>query len=144
MRTMRPVHTRLLPFPAALLVLAALLTALGPATGAVPLTQEQNKDPKKKEKQFALIFVTVFTAEGFALPGVRVTLKRKDDRKPKWKATSDARGEFALRVPAASGVYEVSTASKQHQNQTKTVEIAGQESVTVIFRLKHLPKENKK
>lgn len=140
MRTMRHVHTRLLPFPAALLVLAAL----GPAAGAVPLTREQRNDSKKREKKSALIFVTVFTTDGFALPGVPVTLKRKDDRKPKWKATSDARGEFALRVPAASGIYEVSTASKKHQNQTKTVEVVGQESVTVIFRLKPLPKESQK
>lgn len=92
---------------------------------------------KSKEKPFALLFGSVFTAEGLALPGVAVIVKRKDDRKPKWRAVSDSRGEFAVRLPAEAATYEVTTQSKAHENQTKTVEISGRvnETATVIFRL---------
>ena len=92
---------------------------------------------KSKEKPYAVLFGTVFTAEGLALPGVPVSVKRKDDRKPKWRAVSDPRGEFAVRLPAEAATYEVSTQSEEHENQTKTVEVVGRqnESVTVLFRL---------
>jgi hypothetical protein len=43
----------------------------------------------------------VFTDQGFALPGARVRVRRADEKKPKWEATSDRRGEFAVRVPEA-------------------------------------------
>jgi hypothetical protein len=46
-----------------------------------------------------LIFATVFTDQGFALPGARARVRRADEKKPKWEATSDRRGEFAVRVP---------------------------------------------
>lgn len=92
---------------------------------------------KSKEKPYALLGGTVFTAEGYALPGVTLSIKRKDDRKPKWRAVSDSRGEFAVRLPAEAATYEVSTQSEDYENQTKAVEVVGRqnESVTVLFRL---------
>jgi len=92
---------------------------------------------KQKEKPYALLQGNVFTAEGFALPGIEVSVKREDDRKAKWRAVSNSRGEFAVRLPAGAATYEVSTHSKQFENQTKTVEVAGgtKESVVVVFRL---------
>ena len=90
-----------------------------------------------KEKPYALLAGSVFTAEGFALPGVAVSVKRKTDAKPKWRAVSDARGEFTLRLPAESASYEVTTNSDEYENQTKAVEVAGREKerVDIIFRL---------
>jgi len=64
-----------------------------------------------------------------------VSVKRKDDRKPKWQGRTDRRGELALRLPAGRGTYEVTTASKEHDNQTQTVDVYGEERMDVIFRL---------
>jgi hypothetical protein len=88
---------------------------------------------------------SVHSADGFALPGVPVSVKRSDDRKPRWRAVSDARGEFALRLPAEAATYEVATESKEHENQSKTVKVAGtdKETVVVLFRLAPKEKQEK-
>ena len=93
------------------------------------------KAEQEKEKPYALLRGTVFTAGGLALPGIPVTIKVKNESKPKWRAVSDGRGEFAVRLPVGHQTYEVSTRSKEHEDQTKTVEIHESESVNVIFRL---------
>lgn len=92
---------------------------------------------KDKEESYALLSGSVHSAEGFALPGVPVSVRREEDRKPRWRAISDARGEFALRLPAEAATYEVTTESKEHENQTKRVTVAGtpKETVVVLFRL---------
>ncbi len=92
--------------------------------------------PEKKEKEdYALVAGTVFTAEGFSLPGVKVTIKRKGDDKAEWERVSDRRGEFAVRVPSTPATYEVSTHSEERENQTKSVKIEGEERANVFFRL---------
>lgn len=64
-----------------------------------------------------------------------MTITRKGDKKSKWRVTSDSRGEFAVRLPAGHAVYEVTTQSREHENQRQEVEVQGEESVTVIYRL---------
>ncbi len=110
------------------LLLGFLLPGAGPSLAA---------KEKSHQKPYALLAGSVFTVEGFALPGVAVSVKRKTDAKAKWRAVSDARGEFALRLPAESASYEVTTKSEEYENQTKAVEVAGRdnERVDVIFRL---------
>jgi hypothetical protein len=46
-----------------------------------------------------VIFVTVFTDRGFALTGARARVRRMDEKKFRWEATSDHQGELAFRVP---------------------------------------------
>jgi len=120
-------NTRLRPIRAAIL-LACLAGAL-----ALPL-QSGEKD---KEKSYALLSGSVHSVEGFAISGVPVSVRHQEDRKPRWRAVSDTRGEFALRLPAEAATYEVTTESNEHENQTKTVKVAGtgKETVVVLFRL---------
>lgn len=112
--------------------LSAPLAVLLPALLLYPsvLPAEKNKDDSH-----ALLMGSVFTADGLSLPGIRVSVKRKDDKKPRWRAVSDRRGEFALRLPAGTETYEVTTESKAFESQTKTVEFRGSERVDVFFRL---------
>ena len=117
--------TRPIQLAACILLAALLATMAGPAAA----------DKKKLPEPHALLLGTTFTDEGLSLPGIPVTVTRKGEKKPKWRATSDSRGEFALRLPAGHKVYEVATQSKEHENQTQEVEVHGEESVTVIFRL---------
>src|SRR4029077_12744432 len=40
-----------------------------------------------------LIFATVFTDQGFALPGARVRVRRSEEKKFRWEGASDHQGE---------------------------------------------------
>jgi hypothetical protein len=54
---------------------------------------------------YALIFGTVWSPDNRPVYGVRVKLRRADEKKFRWEASSDHRGEFAIRVPAAKADY---------------------------------------
>jgi hypothetical protein len=112
---------------AASLLLAALLAATASAAPA--------EKKKKEQEPHALLTGTTFTAEGLSLPEIPLAITRKGDKKPKWRVTSDARGEFAVRLPAGRATYEVATESKEHENQTQEIEVHGEETVTLVFRL---------
>ena len=94
-----------------------------------------SSEKDKQQPRYTLLVGSVFTLDGFALPGVRVSIKRKTDRKPKWHGVSDRRGEFAVRLPPGGGTYEITTHSKEYANETRTVEFHGEERGELIFRL---------
>jgi hypothetical protein len=53
-----------------------------------------------KPAPYALIFGTVWGAGEHPLYGVHIKLRRASEKKFRWEAFSDHRGEFAIRVPA--------------------------------------------
>jgi hypothetical protein len=57
------------------------------------------------EASYALIFGTVWGPSGLPLYGVRVKVRRSDQKKARWELYSDHRGEFAQRVPAGKADY---------------------------------------
>jgi len=61
-------------------------------------------DPRKP---YALIFGTVWGPDDRPVYGVRVKIRRADQKKPKWELFSDHRGEFAQRLPAGKADYIV-------------------------------------
>ena len=129
---------RLLTAPLLLLLLGSTVPPLQAALQ--PGDQEKEKEEKKQSPE-AVIFGTVFSKEGFALRGIKVTAQHKDADKPKWKTVTDARGEFVIRLPRASGEYEIRTAAKKLQNQSKTIILEGAEKLNLLFRLAPLPEE---
>jgi len=60
-----------------------------------------------KPKPYALIFGTVFDAEGRALYGVTVKIRRANEKKTRWELYSNHSGEFAQRVPVGPADYVV-------------------------------------
>jgi len=98
---------------------------------------------EKKTEPYALIAGTVFRESGLSLSGaeVRVTLlpdgqeKRKSKKAKPIRVVSDARGEFAIRVPARPVRYTVSVKASGHLAQEKQVSIQGNERVDLFFRL---------
>ena len=58
-------------------------------------------------KPYALIFGTVWGPDNRPVYGVKVLIRRADQKKPKWELYSDHQGEFAQRVPAAKADYLV-------------------------------------
>jgi hypothetical protein len=73
---------------------------------------------KKSEKPYALIFGTVWGRDNHPLYGVRVKIRRADDKKPRWELYSDHNGEFAQRVPAGRAEYLVWADLKGHKSNS--------------------------
>jgi len=74
-----------------------LLSALLPPPGVA-----QKVDPRKP---YALIFGTVWGPDDRPVYGVKVKMRRADQKHAKWELMSDRRGEFAQRVPAGAADY---------------------------------------
>jgi hypothetical protein len=74
---------------------------------------------KKQPQEYALIFGTVFGPDEHPVPGVPVVIQRADKKKPKYEHVSDARGEFAQRVPVGPADYVVRPQLKDKQAAEK-------------------------
>lgn len=70
---------------------------------------------KKKLTDYALIFGTVFDARQHPVAGVKIKIRRADQKKAKWELVSDHRGEFAQRVPAGTADYVIRPDLKDKQ-----------------------------
>lgn len=92
-----------------LLLLAGLLVSL-PAWA----------DKKPLKKDYALIFGTVWSPEQRPVYGVKVRIRRADEKKARWELVSDRNGEFAQRVPAGKTDYIVWADAKSKKNKPKT------------------------
>ena len=79
---------------------------------------------KKKEAPYALIFGTVWDAQGRPAYGIPIKIRRDDQKKAKWELVSDHRGEFAQRVPSGKADYIVTAdvKPKKGQKNVKPVE----------------------
>ena len=66
-------------------------------------------------KPYALIFGTVWDAGGNPVYGVKVKIRKADEKKARWELYSDHRGEFAQRVPAGAADYVVWAEPKGHK-----------------------------
>ena len=90
----------------------------------------------KKPEPYAIVAGTVFREDGFSLPGATVTLFLKDAAKgKKLEAGSDARGEFAFRVPVGTAAYIVRAARKGFRPAEKEASVSGEGRVDVTLVL---------
>ena len=81
-----------------------------------------------------VIFATVFTSQGFALPGARVRVRRTDQKKFRWEAVSDHQGELGIRVK--QGVeYEIRVEARGFQTQTRKVDASGGNREDLTLRM---------
>jgi hypothetical protein len=114
----------------------ALLFSLPPAGAA--------DKPKRAEEPYGLVMGTVFQESGYVLRGAGITVKPHPEGKPAVRvktatAVSDARGEFAVRVPAVAMRYIVSVKASGFVTQEKAVTVNGDERVDLFFRLEPEP-----
>jgi hypothetical protein len=70
----------------------------------VPVLSHAGEDPRKP---YALIFGTVWGPNNRPVYGVRVKIRRADQKKSKWELYSNHQGEFAQRLPAGKADYIV-------------------------------------
>ena len=125
-----------------LLLVVVLLSAAVSLRAAQPVPSD---DPRKP---YALIFGTVWGPDDRPVYGVKVKIRRADQKKPKWELISNHTGEFAQRVPAGKAEYLVwidakdlkglkSSDGKELQPDTEvTVSIANDERQDIGLHLK--------
>ncbi len=92
--------------------------------GVVARAEDDNAKPKKAQAPYALIFGTIWDANNRPIQGVRIKIRRDDQKKAKWELVSDRRGEFAQRVPAGKADYIIwaDIKPKKGQKDFKPVE----------------------
>jgi hypothetical protein len=90
----------------ALGVVPTLLCGIG-----IALAQEAPKKPAAPSHHelapYAVIFCTVWDPDSHPVYGVHVQLRRASEKKFRWEAYSDHRGEVAFRVPPGKVDYEL-------------------------------------
>jgi hypothetical protein len=82
---------------------------------------------KGHEKPYALIFGTVWGPGDHPLYGVKVKIRRADQKKAKWELFSDHNGEFAQRLPVGPADYLVTADLKGYKSPTGKQLQAGEE-----------------
>ena len=115
----------------ALLLVAALLAPLG----VRPAASSLREDPRKP---YALIFGTVYSPDDRPAFGVKVKIRRAQEKKARWELFSDHQGEFAQRLPAGSADYVVWAEVKGPKDQPKAevkVHIKNDERVDISLHL---------
>jgi Carboxypeptidase regulatory-like domain len=124
----------------ALVASAVLLRAQDPPAPpqqAAPSTESSSKQSPSNSSHADdfLVRGTVFTQEGFALPGAELRIRRASEKKFRWDAASNSRGEFAVRVKMGAD-YEVVVRAKGYQEQSLAVNAASGERVKeLVFRM---------
>ena len=71
---------------------------------------------QKPGQPYALIFGTVWGPDDRPLYGVKVKIRRSDQKKAHWQLYSDHHGEFAQRVPPGPADYLVSADLKGYKS----------------------------
>jgi hypothetical protein len=103
-------------------LLICLLAVILPAAGiAVPVAAGAAQAHSGSHVHDFVIFVTVFTDQGFALPGARVRVRRANERKFRWQAVSDRRGELGIRVKQGAK-YEMTIDARGFKPQTRKID----------------------
>jgi hypothetical protein len=74
---------------------------------SVSLISFAQSRPDKHEDSYALIFGTVWGPDNRPAYGVKVGIRRAEDKKARWHLISDHSGEFAQRVPVEKADYVV-------------------------------------
>jgi hypothetical protein len=109
-----------------------------PAQTAPSDAQPPAEKPQSKTYSHAndfLIIGTVFTDTGYAFPGVRLRVRRANERKFRWDSYTNSRGEFAIRVPQGTD-YEMIVHVKGFADQSKTLDAkSGINEARMVFRM---------
>jgi hypothetical protein len=117
-------------------VLAGLLASLAIVPAVAGAAQQ-----KKELPPYALLFGTIIGPDQRPVYGVRISIRRADQKRPKWELISDHQGEFAQRVPAGKADYIIVAEIKTRKNQPKpevTIHVDNDERKDFML---HIPSE---
>ncbi len=110
---------------------AATLTIVGLAAQSPPSTEPH-----------AILFGTVFNDSHFVIQGARIVAYNQASPKKKYRAVTNYRGEYRIRVPAGNGTYVVSASAPKFARTERTVEVYGIDKSTANLILE--PRKKRK
>lgn len=125
------------PMIGSLCALAVVWAAALAAPGRITAGQ------KKAPAEDFLVFGTVFTPQGFSMPGAEAGVRRANEKKIRWRSRSDRRGEFAIRVPHGAE-YELIVEAKGFERQERRVDARTAQREDFTFRMQPAAPEEKK
>jgi hypothetical protein len=138
-----PAFSRRNSFAVALLAalfffLAPRVVAQDPAPAPAPAPQPESSSQQKSSRRHGddfLVRGTVFTPQGFALPGAELRIRRASEKKFRWQTISNSRGDFAVRVKMGAD-YQVILRVKGFPDQSQSVDAkTGERFKDLVFRM---------
>lgn len=99
---------------------------LGPQLCLASLSAAKRKEPQPT----ALLFGTVFRDSYLALPGARVVAYDEANPRRKYRAVTNYRGEYRIRVPAGDARFVVTATAPKFAEGRRTVQVYGIEKST--------------
>lgn len=116
------------------------IVGMGPAAAAGNFSSAKNT----QEKPYAVIFGTVWGPDDHPLYGVKIKIRRENEKKARWELYSDHNGEFAQHVPTGKQDYVIwadlkgykSQKGNQLQGDEVRVHVDGDERVDTGLHLK--------
>jgi Carboxypeptidase regulatory-like domain len=118
-------------------VVLLLALAWSSAVVFVPAARGGTQSSSSSHAHDFVIFATVFTDQGFALPGAKVRVRRADEKKFRWEARSDRRGELGIRVKQGAE-YEITIEARGFQPQTRKVDAREGDREDLTLRMEPL------
>jgi hypothetical protein len=104
-----------LPRLIAIAFAVALFAGLPTTTIAARPEAQKAENQKPDAKPYALIFGTVWSPDRQPMYGVKIKIRRSDEKKARWELYSNHTGEFAQRVPAGKADYLISADLKGYK-----------------------------
>jgi hypothetical protein len=100
--------------------------------GTQPPTSDSTSARKSKHRHADDLVIrgTVFNERGLALQGVKLRIRRSDQKKSRWETYTNSRGEFAVRVPKGPD-YEIAAESKGFAKQSQAINGQSEENVVL-------------
>ena len=102
----------------------------------VALAQDQTPEQ-------ALLFGTVFRGSYLALEGARVVAYDEANPRKKYRAITNYRGEYRIRVPAGDATYVITASAPKFVQSQRTVQVYGIEKSTANLILEPRKKANR-
>jgi carboxypeptidase family protein len=99
-------------------------------TQPAPADSSSARKSKRSHADDLLIRGTVFNERGLALQGVKLRIRRSDQKKSHWETYTNSRGEFAVRVPKGPD-YEIAAESKGFARQSQPINGQSEENIVL-------------
>ena len=106
-----------------------------PAEAPAAAASSSSKHSRSSHASDFLIIGTVFTDKAYAFPNVHLRVRRATEKKFRWEAYTNSRGEFAIRVPQGAD-YEMVIVAKGFADQSKVISAkSGISEDNVVFQM---------
>lgn len=98
--------------------------------GVLSAAVSRRADAAQATEPRALLFGTVFQGSYLALPGAKVVAYNEANSRKKYRAVTNYRGEYRIRVPAGDATYVIGATAPGFVGASRTAKVYGIEKTT--------------